>query len=71
MEAKARSVDRRARDLSANRITNFVLWRIPWVFIAVGGVARCERCDPGSRTRTIPRSGILVDSPHPRRPYRC
>lgn len=43
MEAKASSVDRRARDLSANRITNFVLWRIPWVFIAVGATWNAQR----------------------------
>ncbi|MEE9472398.1 MAG: hypothetical protein V3V82_00255 [Acidimicrobiia bacterium] len=43
MEAKASLVDRRARDLSADRITNFVLWRIPWVFIAVGAIWTAQR----------------------------
>jgi hypothetical protein len=36
MEARASSPDQRERDLSGNRIANFLLWRIPWVLIAAG-----------------------------------
>jgi hypothetical protein len=28
----------RAKDLSYDRVVNFILWRVPWVFVAVGAV---------------------------------
>lgn len=38
MDAETRGAETRARDLSSDKLKSFILWRLPWLFIAAGAV---------------------------------